>query len=85
MGKRALYSYGGKKNPIPASKAKRKPRRKKTPASKFYPKDYSITELRSIAKGGTPEAWIYSMRRSDVPKGARKKASTELKRRKNRK
>jgi hypothetical protein len=83
MGKRALYSLGGKKNPIPRQKSKKR-KRTKNPVSSFHPKDYSTTELRSISKGGRPEAYVYAMRRADVPKSVKQKARTELKRRKKR-
>lgn len=83
MGKRNLYSLEGKKNPIPRKKIKKR-KRTKNPVSSFHPSHYSTTELKSISKGGTPEAYVYSMRRADVPKSVRQKAKTELKKRKNR-
>lgn len=80
MGKRKLFGSGGVINPFGLAERK-KQKRKKNPVSKFYPDDYSTGELRSISKGRTPEAYVHSMNRSDVPKTVKQKALAELKRR----
>ena len=72
---------GGKSDPIRSGKDSSRKQSKK-PVTSFYPSDYSSGELRSIAKGGTPEAYRHSMKRSDVPKTVKTNASAELKRRK---
>ncbi len=83
MGKRKLIASGtgGKTDPIRTKESKKRKQSKK-PVTSFYPEDYSASELRSISKGGAPEAYRHSMKRSDVPKTVKTKASAEIKRRK---
>lgn len=83
MGKRKLFGTGGIINPFKTKDSKDR-KKKKNPVSSFYPQDYSTTELRSIAKGSAPEAYRHSMKRSDVPKTVKTKASTEINKRKKR-
>ena len=51
------------------------------PISSFHAENYSIGELQAIAAGRVPEAWTFTMQRTDVPMEARKMAFAELLRR----
>lgn len=77
---RTLYSMSGEPDPIPLAERKQRAKSKE-PTSSFHPSDFSTTELKSIAKGNVPEAYRHTMKRSDVPKSIREKASKELKQR----
>lgn len=83
MGKRTLVGLGGKLNPFKTKDSKDR-KQKKKPVTSFYPEDYSTSELKSISKGGTPEAYRHSMKRNDVPKTVKEKASREINKRKKR-
>ena len=60
--------------------AKRKRKVRYGTIKDFNPEHYALGELETIAKGRTCEAYSYSLRREDVPKGMREKAKAELKR-----
>lgn len=55
--------------------------RRKGTIKNFHPEHYGWGELTAIAKGWSCEAYSFSMRREDVPKGVREKAKAELKKR----
>lgn len=47
----------------------------------FHPEYYALGELEAIVMGRACEAYAFTMRREDVPKGVRVKAKKELDRR----
>jgi len=55
--------------------------RRKGTIKNFHPEHYAKGELEAIAMGRAGEAYAFTMRREDVPKGIREKAKKELDRR----